>query len=41
MKQSLSMDLDTEFDLYLANKMLADENKLGNFDILGNIKKIK
>ena len=41
MKQSLSMDLDTEFDLYLANKMLADENKLGKFDILGNIKKIK
>ena len=33
MKQSLSIDLDTEFDLYLANKMLGDENKLSKFDL--------
>lgn len=38
MKQSLSIDLDTEFDLYLANKILGDENKLSKFDLLGNIK---
>lgn len=36
MKKSLSIDLDTKFDLYLAKKMLDNEKKLNEFDVHGN-----
>ena len=36
MKQSLSIDLDTNFDLYLAKKLLNNKNKLNKFDLFGN-----
>ena len=36
MKQSLSMDLDTNFDLYLTRKLFNNKNKLNKFDLLGN-----
>ena len=36
MKQSLSIDLDTNFDLYLSRKLLHNKNKLNKFDLFGN-----
>lgn len=41
MKQSLSLDLDTKFDLYLANKMLKNEDMLSKFDFFGNLNKFR
>ena len=36
MKKSLSVDLDTNFDLYLAKKLLGNVNDLDKFDLDGN-----
>ena len=36
MKQSLSTDLDSNFDLYLAKKLLKNKYKLNKFDLYGN-----
>lgn len=36
MKQSLSTDLDTNFDLYLAKKLLKNKYNLNRFDLYGN-----
>ena len=36
MKQSLSIDLDTNYDLYLAKKLLKNKYKLNRFDLYGN-----